>query len=67
MPIRIDNKFNIKDFVYVVTDPEQHRGVVIAILVHDEKHLTYRVSIGTESQEYYDFELSADKDVLAAI
>jgi len=61
MPLKIDNKFNIKDFVYVITDPDQNKGVVVAIIVHDEKCLTYKVSIGSETQEYYDFELSTDK------
>lgn len=60
----IDNKFNIGDFVYVVTDVEQDKGIITSIRVLPNNGITYMVSVGSKQDVYFEFELSAERNVL---
>lgn len=60
--MHIDVKFRIREIVYIMTDPDQNRGVVTGYLV-DETSILYRVAIGQNYSYYYDFELSTDKTI----
>lgn len=62
--IKIDNKFNFKEIVYIVTDPEQAQGIITGIHVDYEGTILYGVSRNGEEGDFYDFELSRDKDPL---
>jgi len=64
MAIKINNKFNIKDIVYLVTDPDQRKWIITYITIHDNNSFLYGVSCGVETTDCYEFELSADKDLL---
>lgn len=59
--MRIDNKFNIGDHVYVVTDVEQQIGVIISIMV-TQGDLVYFVSRDNATDRFYDFELSSEEN-----
>ena len=64
--MRIDNKFNIGDHVYIITDPEQMKGIITAIII-SSKDVIYQVSRDTHSERFFDFELSYDKDKLITL
>lgn len=60
----IENKFDIGQTVYLVTDPEQLAHIVTQINIKPEGRITYQVSLMSGFSDYYDFELSEDKNVL---
>lgn len=57
----INNKFDIKDTVYLITDEDQLPRIVTAINVFPES-ITYELSCGTTSSGHYEFEMSLTKD-----
>jgi hypothetical protein len=62
--MKIVNKFNIEDRVYLRTDPEQNQGVITSIIIRPSNLLLYEVSIGVETHNHYEFELSTEKNIL---
>ena len=62
----IKNKFEIGQTVYLVTDPEQMPNIVTGINIKPGNRLTYDVCFMSNTNDYYDFELSAEKNVLTA-
>jgi hypothetical protein len=61
--IVIDNKYDIGDIVYAVTDIEQHPRIVTGIM----KRMTtvlYETSQGVNSAWFNDYELSPNKNEL---
>lgn len=67
MSMVIDNKFEIGDTVYLVTDTEQHPGLIISIKIFKGGEYLYEVIRGTVSSMHYDFELSTQKNVLSVV
>lgn len=63
--MEIDNKFDIKQTVYLITDPEQLPHIVTGILIK-EKTLIYECAIMANTDYYSDYELSSQKNVLIA-
>jgi hypothetical protein len=63
----IDNKFNIGQIVYVVTDVRQDPWIVVAFNVTPSSVLQYFVSKGGESLSCYEFELSEECNELKRI
>ena len=61
--IVIDVEHKIKDIVYLKTDPEQSRRIVTGYLVR-ECGVTYILACGTNESYHYDYEMSAEVDVL---
>ena len=61
--MRIDNKFNIGDHVFVVTDKEQDLGVITAIMV-TQGDILYFVSRDCMEDKFYDYELSLEENKL---
>lgn len=59
----IDNKYDIGAFVYLTTDPDQHRRIVTGIKICKGGELIYEISFGTQTSNHYEFELSAEKDI----
>lgn len=64
MPITIKNKFKIFQFVYVVSDSEQHRRQIVQINIMPGNELVYILSCNAEESEHYESELSDTKDVI---
>lgn len=60
----IENKFEIKDTVYLVTDKDQNPGIVTSIKIFSGGELLYIISMGKAWSEHYDFELSYEKNIL---
>lgn len=57
----IKNKFNLGQFVYHKTDPDQLKMIITAIMVCIDGGIIYHCSIGSVRDEYYEMELSPDK------
>lgn len=60
----IENKHEIGDTVYLVTDEDQKKRIVVSIWVKPGNNILYELSQGNCSSYHYEFELSAEKDVL---
>lgn len=59
----VDNKFEIKQIVYLKTDTEQKPRIVTGIRVQKDD-ICYELSSGTDVSVNYDFEISETKDIL---
>jgi hypothetical protein len=65
--MKINNKYNIEDRVYIITDPDQNLGMIDAITVFPNGLLSYSVSVGGESYDCYEINLSKEKNILIGI
>lgn len=63
--MKIDNKFKIGDYVYLVTDKDQFKRIVTAIQV-TQTGLLYRLCLERDESWHYDFEICAEKDIILA-
>lgn len=66
MAIVIDNKYNIGDTVYLITDKEQLPRMVFSFVVY-RNEIVYRLATGGTSSDHYDFEISDTKNILADV
>jgi hypothetical protein len=57
----INNKFDIGDHVYILTDKEQDMGIITGILINP-RDIVYFVSRDSDVNRFYDFELSKDEN-----
>ena len=64
--ITVDNKFDVKQIVYVKTDIDQRPNIVTAIHIYDQS-ITYQCSCGSVNSDYCDYELSETVNVLASL
>ena len=65
--MEINNKFNITQTVFVITDTSQYSRIVTGIIINPNNTILYRVSFGEIESIHYEFELSEDRDVLKTI
>ena len=63
----IDNKYEIGDIVYIVTDEDQKKRMVTSIVIYKAGEIVYKIVCGTNYSEHYDFELSDKKNILANV
>ena len=61
--MKIDNKFNLEDIVFLITDTEQKARIVTAIQV-SKNSLIYRLACGVNESWHYDYEIATDKNFL---
>lgn len=59
----IENKFDLGDIVYLKTDPDQKKRMVIQISIR-VTGIIYEVNCADRSSWHYEMELSNSKDVL---
>lgn len=59
----IDNKFEIGQKVFLITDPEQKPRLVTGLTITPH-NITYQLSSGSENSYHYDFEMSEEANVL---
>lgn len=59
----IDNKYNIKDEVYLKTDSDQRKRIVTSIIIKSDG-IMYELVCGENSGWHYDFEITMEKDVI---
>jgi hypothetical protein len=53
------------DFVYVRSDPEQHKRQVVEIVARDSGAILYVLQCGMDTSNHYEFELSDHKNYQA--
>lgn len=58
----IDNKYKLKQEVYLTTDEDQRKRVVTAITIR-QGGIIYELSCGTQTSSHYDFEISAEENI----
>jgi len=61
--VNIKNKYNIGDFVYLVSDSDQKKCQIVRIII-TPIGLLYEVSSDFDTSECYEIELSETKDVI---
>ena len=59
--MRIDNKFEIEDVVFLITDDDQHQRIVTGIQI-SKNGLLYRLAKCTTDSWHYDYEIATDKN-----
>lgn len=65
--IIIDNKFNIGDIVYIITDKEQKERMIIRFTINPGNIIVYEVNNGTEGSDHYEIELTNEVNILTKI
>ena len=60
----IDNKFSLKQTVYLITDNDQKRRIVTKIMVNPNG-IAYQLSCGASDSDHYECEISEEVNVLA--
>lgn len=64
MAIVVNNKFNIGDTVYLVTDIDQLPRLVIAMKIWKEGEVMYELIQGVQSSLHYAFEITTERNIL---
>lgn len=57
----LDNKYNIGDTVFLLTDPEQYPRMVTAIIIRYKGYIEYEVSFSSTSNNFTEIELCDEK------
>jgi hypothetical protein len=55
----IDVKFNIGSPVYLTTDTDQRKRIIVGYYI-DSNSVSYLIRCGTEESTHYDFEISEE-------
>ena len=64
MALKINNLFKHRQIVYLIADSEQIKRMVVYICLYDEGLIAYGLSAQGELSEHYEFEITADKQVI---
>lgn len=64
MPLKIQNKFENEQIVYLYSDGDQSQCFITGILILHGNALMYRVSGADGEDYYYDFEISPTKVII---
>ncbi len=62
--MQINNKFNIGQFVYAKTDPQQYKRIVLAVVVEFNNAICYTVGFNETERTFREIELSSEQDTL---
>lgn len=62
----IDNKFEIGDICYAKVDKDQSARIITGILIRPSGNFCYEVSTGNAVNWHYEFEITADRNILIA-
>lgn len=60
----LDNVFELKQLVYLVTDVDQKPRFITGLQVNSPNEIIYRLANGTIETWHFDFEISNEKNVL---
>jgi hypothetical protein len=61
----IDNKFEIGSIVYLKTDKDQNERIIRQINIDVSNSIQYSIAYGSCISWHYDFEITAEKNVLS--
>lgn len=65
--MKINNKYNLEDKVYLITDVEQYPRMVACISVTIGGIIMYTLACAEGSSEHYECEISDEKNVIGDI
>lgn len=54
----IENKYEIGQMVYLITDSDQNARMIVSIEVFKIGEILYKINRGSDSSYHYDFEIS---------
>lgn len=63
----INNKFEIGQKVYLVSDPDQNVRIVTSFRIYMAGEIMYTVVCGIQESSHYHFELSEEKDLTMSV
>ena len=63
----IDNKFEIGQEVYLKTDKDQNKRIVVGIEVTQNNTLCYILACECTETSHFDFEIMNDRDILLSL
>lgn len=63
----INNKFNLGDVVYLITDTEQRPRIVTGIKVRMNELLVYELASICEETNHFEVEISKEKNILITL
>jgi len=61
--VKIENRFEIGQIVYLKTDPDQLARIVYGIVIYEKNRLIYRVALAEMTSKHYEFEMSDRPDL----
>ena len=61
--MEVNNKYEIQDVVFLITDEDQSPRIVTAIQI-SQYELIYKLACGTSESWHYDYEIATDKNFL---
>jgi hypothetical protein len=64
--MRIDTKYDIGEYVYLKTDPDQKQRMIRGIFLR-RNQISYELICGIEESYHEDFEFTKEKDVLKTL
>lgn len=67
--MEINNNFNLGEFIYLKTDPDQSVRMIVDIKISLGKSLIYGVNMGSTYSTHFEYELSSvqNKEILLGI
>jgi hypothetical protein len=63
----INNKFNLGDIVYLITDIDQRARIITGIKVRMNDLLVYELACNCEETNHFEVEISSEKNILIMI
>lgn len=63
----IDNKYDLGQIAYLLTDKEQSERIVTSIQIMSKSSIMYQLSCGTATSWHYDYEMISSKDLVKAL
>lgn len=63
----ITTKYDLKQLVYLVHDPEQLQRMVTGINIITPKLVSYQLSCGADTSDHYEYELAAERNAAMTI
>jgi hypothetical protein len=61
--MKIDNKFNLEEVVFLITDADQYARIITGIQIY-KNGILYRLACGTSDSWHYEYEIATDKNFL---
>ncbi|MGQ0738377.1 MAG: hypothetical protein ACT4OJ_04890 [Bacteroidota bacterium] len=65
--MEIKTKYDLKQMLYIMHDPEQLPRMVTEITIITPRLIRYQLSCGSENSDHYEYELSAEEDKVKAL
>ena len=63
MKVTLNVEYTYGDVVYIITDSEQEKGIIVGYEILPGDLIKYRVNSENYTTTFFDFEISSDKTV----